>query len=57
MPLKTPMMKSNKKSENENKTLQNLWDAAKAVLTGKFIAIRPSSRDKKNLKQPNLLAK
>jgi len=25
---------------NENMTTQNLWDAAKAVLTGKFIAIQ-----------------
>ena len=25
---------------NENKTTQNLWDAAKAVLRGKFIAIQ-----------------
>ena len=26
-------------SDNENKMAQNLWDAAKAVLRGKFIAI------------------
>ena len=26
-------------NENENRTTQNLWDAAKAVLRGKFIAI------------------
>ena len=26
--------------DNENTTTQNLWDAAKAVLRGKFIAIR-----------------
>ena len=25
---------------NENTTIQNLWDAAKAVLRGKFIAIQ-----------------
>jgi hypothetical protein len=25
-------------NENENKTYQNLWDAAKAVLRGKFVA-------------------
>ena len=25
---------------NENTTIQNLWDATKAVLTGKFIAIQ-----------------
>ena len=26
-------------NENKNMTTQNLWDAAKAVLRGKFIAI------------------
>ena len=26
-------------NSNENTTTQNLWDAAKAVLKGKFIAI------------------
>ena len=28
-------------NENENTMIQNLWDAAKAVLRGKFIAIQP----------------
>ena len=32
-------------SENGNTTFQNIWDAAKAVLRGKFAAI-----NKKNLK-------
>ena len=27
-------------NDNENAMTQNLWDAAKAVLTGKFIAIQ-----------------
>ena len=27
-------------NENENTTTQNLWDTAKAVLTGRFIAIQ-----------------
>jgi hypothetical protein len=26
-------------NENENKTCQNLWDTAKAVIRGKFIAM------------------
>jgi hypothetical protein len=26
-------------NENENKTYQNLWDTAKAMLRGKFIAV------------------
>ena len=29
-------------NENENATLQNLWDAAKAVLRGKYIATQAS---------------
>ena len=36
------------KNDNENTTTQNLWDAAKAVLRGKFIAIYPNI--KKNIK-------
>ena len=28
-------------NDNENTTNQNLWDAAKAVLRGKFTAIQP----------------
>ena len=27
-------------NDNENMTIQNLWDVAKAVLKGKFIAIQ-----------------
>ena len=27
-------------NDNENMMIQNLWDAAKAVLSGKFIAIQ-----------------
>ena len=27
-------------NDNENKTTQNLWDAAKAILRGKFIAVQ-----------------
>ena len=37
-------------NDNENTTAQNLWDAAKAVLRGKFTAIQPTSRNKKHLK-------
>ena len=28
-------------NDNENTTTQNLWDAAKAILKGKFIAVQP----------------
>ena len=37
-------------NDNENKTTQNLWAAAKAALRGKFIAIQFYTRNKKNLK-------
>ena len=43
MLLKKSKLKSKnfqKKNDNENTTTQNLWDAAKAVLRGKFIAIQ-----------------
>ena len=35
--------------EIKTQTVQNLWDAAKIVLRGKFIAVRAMSRSKKNL--------
>ena len=37
-------------NDNENTTTQNLWDAAKAVLRGKFIAIQSYLKKKKNIK-------
>ena len=37
-------------NENENTMIQNLWDAAKAVLRGTFIMIQATSRNKKNFK-------
>ena len=38
--------------DNENMTIQNLWDAAKAVLRGKFIVITilPQETTTKNIK-------
>ena len=36
-------------NDNENMTIQNLWDAAKAALRGKFIVINPTSRNKKSI--------
>ena len=36
-------------NDNENTATQNLWDAAKAVLRGKFI-YNHNSRNKKNIK-------
>jgi hypothetical protein len=42
-------------NENENATYQNLWDIAKAVLRGKFIAISAYIRKNRDLsnKQSN----
>ena len=45
-------------NDNENTTTQNLWDAAKAVLRGKFVQYNPTSRSKKNTnRQPNFTPK
>ena len=37
-------------NDTENMTTQNLWDAAKAVLRGKFIAIHSYLKRQKNIK-------
>ena len=39
---------------NENMTTQNLWDAAKAVLRGKFIAIQSYSKKQEKHRIDNL---
>ena len=46
-------------NENENATIQNLWDTIKAVLRGKFIAIQAylKKQEKKSNKQPNSTTK
>ena len=41
-------------NENKNMTIQNLWDAAKAVLTGKFIAIQACLRKQEKSQIKNL---
>ena len=46
--IKEEIKKHLETNDNENTTTQNLWDAAKAVLRGKFIAIQ--SYLKKHLK-------
>ena len=44
-----------RETDNEDTTIQSLWDMAKTVLRGKFIAIDLISGNKKNSnKQPNL---
>lgn len=37
-------------NENENKMVQNLWDAAKVVLRGKLKALQAYFKKQKNLK-------
>ena len=41
-------------NDNENKTAQNLWDAAKAVLRGKFIAIQSDLKKQETSQINNL---
>ena len=41
-------------NDNENMTIQNLWDAAKAVLRGKFIAIQAYLRKQEKSQINNL---
>ena len=41
-------------NDNENMTTQNLWDAAKAVLRGKFIAIQSYPRKQETSQINNL---
>ena len=41
-------------NDNEDTTLQNLWDAAKAVLRGKFIAIQTYFRKQEKSQINNL---
>ena len=36
-------------NDNENMTTQNLWDAAKGVLRGKFIAIQSYLNKQENI--------
>ena len=42
-------------NDNQNKTIQNLWDAAKAVLRGKFIAIQTYLKKQENSQINNLI--
>ena len=42
-----------KANENGTKTYQNLWDTAKAVLKGKFIAINVYLKKQVSNKQPS----
>ena len=44
-------------NENKSTTIQNLWDAAKAVLRGKFIAIQSYLRKQEKSQINNLTPK
>ena len=46
-------------NENEDATIQNLWDTSKAVLRGKYIAIQASFKklEKNSNTQANLAPK
>ena len=57
--LKEEIKKFLEKNDNENTMIQNLWDAAKAVLRGKFIAIKSylKKQEKISNKQPNITPK
>ena len=41
-------------NDNENTTTQNLWDAAKSVLRGKFIAIQSYLKKQEKHQKDNL---
>jgi len=38
-----------KRNDNKDKTLQNIWDAVKAILRGKFIAIKAHIRNQEKV--------
>ena len=46
--IKREIKKILEKNDNGNMTTQNLWDAAKAVVRGKFITIQSDLKNKKN---------
>ena len=48
--IKREIKKFIERNDNENTTIQNLWDAAKAVLRGKFIAIQSFLKKQENIK-------
>ena len=54
--IKEGIKKYLEKNDNENTMIQNLWDEAKAVLRGKFIAIQayPKKQEKSQINNLNL---
>ena len=57
--IKEEIKKDLEKNYNKNTTTQNLWDATKAFLTGKFITIQSylKKQEKISNKQSNLTPK
>ena len=52
--IKREVKKCQETNDNENMTTQNVWDAAKAVLRGKFIAIQPYPKKQEKHRIDNL---
>ena len=52
--IKRKIMKFLETNNNENTTTQNLWDAAKAVLRGTFIAIQSYLKKQEKYRIVNL---
>ena len=53
--IKQEIKKKLETNDNENKTIQNLWDSAKAVLKGKFIRIQAYLRKQEKSQVNNLI--
>ena len=53
--IKREIKKYLERSENRNTTYQNLWDAAKAILKGKFIEIHAYIKKKERSRINNLV--
>ena len=52
--IKKEIKKYLKTNDNENTTIQNLWDATKAVLRGKFIAIQAFLKKRRKISNQQL---
>ena len=54
--IKEEIKKYMETNENENTTVQTLWDAAKAVLRGKYIATQAYFKEQKKSQIQSLIA-
>ena len=55
--IKSEIKKILETNDNENTRIQNLWDEARTVLRGKFIAIQSYLINKKKNRQPKFIPK